>query len=185
MRDLMLSAKTGFLTSVPFTVWDKEGNLFYSSEFTDHIRSGKTLRFNLPFGIYRYDGSFVKLDSPLSIATITLPAKERKLNGAGKKYKIVFGDNPNKCTIFYGPGVILFDRSFLRSPLYVRYGIYFHELGHHFYKTEWKADLYATKKMLDYGFNPSQIGRVGLMSLSNGSFDRKEKIVKMLTKISG
>lgn len=185
MRDLKLNGKTGFLTSVPFVVYDVKGNVFYASDFTDHIAKGETLRFNLPYGEYRYDGAFVKLDSPVAIANIMLPPRERSLNGAGKNYKIMFGDNPNKCTIFYAPGVILFDNQYLNAPLYVKYGIYFHELGHHFYKTEWKADLYATKKMLDYGFNPSQIGRVGLMTLSNNSFDRKEKIVKILTKITG
>lgn len=183
MQTLSLQYKTGFLTSLPFKIWDMAGNEFYTSDFTNHITEGRTLRFNMPFGEYTYFGSFVKLDSPVNIADIILPPKERKLNGAGKKYKIVFGDNPNKCTIFYAPGVILFDRSFLNSPLFVRYGIYFHELGHHFYKTEWKADLYATKKMLEYGFNPSQIGRVGLESLSNNSFDRKERMIRVLTKV--
>lgn len=182
MKDLILEHKTGFLTSLPFNILDDKGNIFYDSEFTDHINKGKTLKFNLPGGIYKYNGSFIKLDFPVDQINIILPPKERTINGSQKKYKIIWGENPNKCTIFYSPGVILFDKSYINSPLFIRYGFYFHELGHHFYKTEWKADLYATKKMLDYGFNPSQIGRVGLMTLSDSSFDRKEKIVKILTK---
>lgn len=182
MKDLILENKTGFLTSLPFKIFDDKGNIFYDSEFTDHISKGETLKFNMPAGFYKYNGSFVKLNFPVSQFNIILPPKERVINGSQKKYKIVWGDNPKKCTIFYAPGIILFDRSFLNSPLYIRYGIYFHELGHHYYKTEWKADLYAAKKMIDYGFNPSQCGRVGLESLSNGSFERKERMIKVLTK---
>ena len=94
----------------------------------------------------------------------------------------MYGKNPNKCTIYYKAGIIVFDESLKGAPLFVKYAIYFHEIGHHFYKTESKADLYATKKMLDYGFNPSQVGLAGLMSLSENSFDRQEKIVKSVIK---
>jgi hypothetical protein len=81
--------------------------------------------------------------------------------------------------------LILFDESFRTKPLYIKYAIYFHELGHHFYKTESKADLYSAKKMLDKGFNPSQIGMASLESLSQNSFDRKMKTVSLLTNNKG
>jgi hypothetical protein len=183
MKSMILENKTGFETSLPFDIFDNKGLLFYSSEFTDHIQKGEKIRFNLPAGIYNYNGSFISLPAPVRFKEITLPMKERNLNGISKRYQIIFGDNPNKCTIFYDKGVILFDSKYKNEPLYIRYGIYFHELGHHFYKTEEKADLYACKKMLDFGFNPSQVGRVGLMSLSNSSFDRKEKIVKTIKNL--
>lgn len=180
MRQLILENKTGFRTVLPFIILDKNGILFYDDSFTKHIAEGNILEFNLPAGIYNYDGSFIKLDKPVSYQNIVLPAKERFL--PVKRYKIIFGNNPNKCSIFYKPGVILFDNSFKNAPLYIKYGIYFHELGHLFYKTESKADLYSTKKMFEYGFNPSQIGRVQLMTLSNNSFARKEKTIKVLIK---
>lgn len=180
MRNLILEEKTGFRSTMPFSIVDNKGILFYDNTFTDHISRGEPVEFNLPAGVYRYDGNFVKLDSPVKMPDIFLPPKERNL--VQKKYKIKYGDNPNKCTIFYAPGVILFDNSFKNAPLYIRYGIYFHELGHLCYKTEEKADAYSAKKMLDLGFNPSQIGRVGLMTLSNNSFDRKVKMVHKLTK---
>ena len=109
--------------------------------------------------------------------------KERNI--AQKRYEIIFGNNPAKCTIYYEDGVILFDNQFLSKPLYLKYGIYYHELGHHFYKTEDKADLYAVFKMLEKGFNPSQIGRVALEGLSSKSEDRKIKVVETLTKNKG
>lgn len=180
MKDLILEEKTGFRSTMPFSIFDNRGILFYDDSFTNHISKGEPVEFNLPAGFYKFDGSFIKLEKPVKQIDIFLAAKERNL--VQKKYKIMYGDNPNKCTIFYAPGIILFDNSFKTVPLYIRYGIYFHELGHLFYKTEEKADAYSAKKMLEYGFNPSQIGRVGLMTLSNNSFDRKVKTVKLLTK---
>lgn len=180
MKNLILEKKTGFFTSLPFTIYDEKGNVFYSSDFTEHIGKGKTLKFNLPFGIYKYEGILNKLNSPITVKNIVLPPKER--NYPKKKYKILFGDNMNKCTIFYKLGIILFDKSFLNAPLYIKYSIYFHELGHHFYKTEKFADLYAVKMMLEKGFNPSQIGRTSLFALKESSFDRKEYIINKLTQ---
>jgi hypothetical protein len=185
MRDLILEQKTGFTTSLPFKIFEPNGQLFYSSDFTDHIEKGERLDFNLPAGIYKYDGNFIKLPLPVPVKMITLPPKERHYNS--KRYEIIFGNNPNKCTIFYKDGIILFDNQFKNSPLYIKYGIYYHELSHHWYKTEWKADIYAAKMMLEKGFNPSQIGLVQLETLGNSdkSFDRKEKIVNSLTGNKG
>jgi hypothetical protein len=183
MLPLRLEEKTGFSTSLPFTIYEPDGKVFYSSDFTDKIEKGERLEFNLPAGQYKYDGSFIKLPYPVPVKSITLPLRERNL--AKKRYEIKFGDNPNKCTIFYDEGLILFDTSFKSKPLYIKYTIYFHELGHHWYKTEWKADLYAAKMMLDKGFNPSQIGMASLESLSDDSYQRKVKTVNLLTNNKG
>ena len=183
MKDLILEEKTGFISSMPFEIYEPNGNLFYSDTFTEKISKGEKLEFNLPLGIYKYNGSFIKLANPVKVVNVPLPQKERNL--AHKRYEIIFSDNPNKCTIFYDEGVILFDSSFLNKPLYIKYVIYFHELGHHWYKSEDKADLYAAKKLLEYGFNPSQIGLAFLNSLSNKSFERMEKMINQLTKNSG
>jgi hypothetical protein len=182
MMNLILEEKTGFETSLPFEIYDITGQVFYTSDFTDHIRNGERLKFNVPAGQYKYNGSFIKLDRPVEHKKIILPKKERHLAGSKKNYQVIFGKNPNKCTIYYKAGIIIFDESFRNVPMFIRYAIYFHEIGHHFYRTESKADLYATKKMLDLGFNPSQIGLAGLLSLSESSFDRQEKIVKSLIK---
>jgi len=186
MKDLIIEHKTGFISSLPFEIFDSKGILFYSDTFTEVISRGEKLKFNLPLGVYKYNGNFVKLESPVSVVNIPLPLKERNLSH--KRYEIIFGDNPNKCSIFYDEGVILFDNQFQNKPLYVRYLIYFHELGHHWYNTEEKADLYAAKKLLELGFNPSQIGLGVLDSLNANkeeSFERMEKIVSVLTKNNG
>jgi hypothetical protein len=185
MKDLILEEKTGFSSSLPFTIYEPNGTIFYSSDFTDKIENGIRLDFNLPAGTYKYDGSFIKLPSPVPVKQIPLPVKERNI--AMRRYEIKFGNNPNKCTIFYGKSLILFDESFRNKPMYIKYAIYYHELGHHWYKTESKADLFATKKLLDLGFNPSQIGMASLESLSNRpeSYERKMKTVNMLTNNKG
>jgi hypothetical protein len=69
--------------------------------------------------------------------------------------------------------------------LYIKYTIYYHELGHHWYITESKADLFAAKKMLELGFNPSQIQLAVLDSLSEKSIDRMVKTVYSLTNNEG
>ena len=183
MLDLILEEKTGFTSSLPFEIFEPNGNLFYSSDFTDHIAKGERLDFNLPAGEYKYNGSFIKLAAPVPVKNITLPLPERDIKR--KRYSIIYGTNPNKCSIFYDTGVILFDNSFKSKPLYIKYGVYYHELGHHWYTTESKADLYSAKKMLDKGFNPSQIGLASIESLSEKSFERKEKIVNHLTNNKG
>jgi hypothetical protein len=184
MYDLVLEKKTGFMSTMPFEIFDNKGILFYDSTFTKHIAEGRPVRFNLPIGIYTYNGNFIKLESPIPVLNITLPLRERNID-TGRKYKIKWGENKNKCTIFYKEATILFDNSLLTLPLYVRYGIYYHELGHLYYKTEYKADFYGAKRMLELGFNPSQVGRVLLVGLSDKSRERKEKMIKMLTKNIG
>ena len=179
MNNLVLENKTGFSSTLPFEIFELNGNLFYSSDFTTKIEEGKRLDFNLPAGEYKYNGSFIKLSSPVEVKNIELPFPERNITK--KRYDIIFGNNPNKCTIYYDTGVILFDEQYRSKPLYLKYGIYFHELGHHWYKSEYKADLFSIKKMLDKGFNPSQIGLVALEGLSDKSNERRAKIISLMT----
>lgn len=180
MLRLHLDKKTGFTSALPFNIYDDRGIIFYSSSFTDKIDKGERLLFNLPPGDYLYDGVIRRLDKPVDYKLKKLPPKERRRKK--KTYKIIYGNNPNKCTIFYDKGIILFDNSFKKLPLFVRWNIYYHELGHHFYKTEKYADLYAYNAMLKKGFNLTQIGLTSLITLTNkpSSFERKEYIIKKI-----
>ena len=55
MKNLILENKTGFLSWNTFKIFDKNGLLFYSSEFTNKISEGKTLKFNkLMFCVYYF-----------------------------------------------------------------------------------------------------------------------------------
>ena len=178
MKKLSIEKKSGFVAYTPFVIYEPNGNVFYSSDFTDKIANKKKLCFNLPVGTFFLEGNIHKLDNPRTFKNISLPPHERNL--PKKRYRIIFGVNPNKCTIYYKAGLILFDNAFKEAPLYIKYDIYFHELGHHHYKTEKFADLYAVKKMLDYGFNPSQIGRVSVLALGSANLERKKYIINKL-----
>jgi hypothetical protein len=172
VKEILISQKTGFRTSLPFVILDARKQLFYSDEFTNEISNGKVLFFNLPKGKYYFDGYFIKLEKPVNQPQIILPKPERNLD-KGKLYKITFGKNPNKASIFHDKKLILFDESFKTAPLFVVYDIYFHELGHLYYETEEFADLFATKALLDLGFNKSQIGLSPVLSLSEKNDYRK------------
>lgn len=172
MREIILEKKTGFETSLPFKIFEPNGNEFFSSEFTNKIQNGEVLKFNLPPGKWSVEGSIRRLSEPVKFSSIKLPPPERRIKK--RKYQIIFGHNKNKCTIYYKAGLIVFDNAFKDAPLYIKFDIYYHELGHHLYKTEKFADLYAINKMLQFGFNPSQIGRAKLFSLSSKSYERKE-----------
>ncbi len=181
MRKLILEQKTGFETRSPFIIYDEREIEFYSSNFTNKIKEGKKAKFNLPKGIYFIQGFIYKLSKPVHFDSIKLPPKER--NFPKQRYKIVFGENKkNKCTIFHKKGIIFFDNVFRIAPKYILYDIYFHELGHQYYITEKYADRYATKRLLELGFNPTQIGRSSILSLSSKSIDRKKAKVKSLNK---
>jgi hypothetical protein len=180
MKELIVKVKSGFSTALPFKIYDKSGWLFYADFFTNKIANGERLKFNLPVGVYQYDGFFEKLPLPVKQKEIKLPLPQR--NFPKVKYKIRFGENPNKCSIFYAKHEILFDNSFKNVPMYMRFHVYFHEMGHLLYKSEELADLYSAKKMLDLGFNVSQIGLANLEMLSDKQKERKQFMIDNLTK---
>lgn len=183
MYSIFLNRKTGFSSDSDFKIYDLKGKLFYGSDFTNTIKKGKVLYFNLPLGSYEVSGKITKLSKPVPHKKIHLPPPERMI--PKKRFKILFGVNPNKCSVFWKRRVILFDNSFKEEPKYVVFDIFFHELGHRYYKTEHLADLFATKKMLAYGFNPSQIGRSLINTLSEKSNYRKVlKVNSLLGKDS-
>jgi len=181
LKRLVITEKTGFTSLLPFKIYDaKTGFLFYADFFVKQIAKGKRLNFNLPKGVYFYEGFITKLPKPVETRVIDLPEPERNI--PYREYKILFAPNPNKCTIFYKKGEIIFDTMFKNVPLYMRFGVYFHEMGHLLYSTESKADLFAAKMMLDLGFNPSQVGYTNLEMLSERQKERKKEIIDKLTR---
>lgn len=181
MNELIIKQKTGFISYSKFNIFDKNKKLFYSDDFTDSLNKYGYVKFNLPLGKYYVIGNIFKLNAPIKFDLIKLPKPERNI--LKKKYKILFGENPNKCSIFYEKGIILFDKKLKDFPLYVLYFIYYHELGHLFYETEKFADIYSVNKLLKLGFNPSQIVRAPYFSLSNKNFERKKFVVNKLKEI--
>ncbi len=178
MVQINLNSKTGFVAHSDFKIFDETGKLFYSSLFSNKIANSEPLKFNLPRGSYKLDGKIRRLEYPIPHKKIILPPKERFKKR--QKFKIIFRENPNKCTIFWKKGLIVFDKFFLNVPKFILFDIYFHEMGHRFYTTEKYADLYASKRMLEIGFNKTQIGLSSLMTLGDNNLERKQAKVNSL-----
>jgi hypothetical protein len=181
MRKIELKKKTGFRVNNPMhpvIIRDFRGTLFYSTE----PLLPRVKEFNLPAGTYFIDSGYIsEMKNPVKYKKVPLPFPERFLP-APTDYDVVFGDNPNKCTIFWNEGVILFDNSFREKPLPQLYFILYHEHGHARYKTEKFADLFAVNCMLDKGFNISQIGSAPVETLSDRADHRKNIVVNQLLK---
>lgn len=183
MRKLTIDKVTGFKITDPFkpvVIRDFRGTRFYSTE----SMLPRVKKFNLPPGTYFVDsGYFQKLPFPVRYNLIRLPFPQRLLP-APKSFTIMFGRNPNKCTIFWDEKVILFDDSFREKPLPELNFIKYHEFGHAKYKDEHLADIYAANSMLRNGYNISQTGMAPLQSLSDSAdaLKRKSIVVNELLK---
>ena len=76
MKDLVLEQKTGFMTTLPFQIYDVRGNVFYDDSFCRTIAEGRPLKFNMPAGAYKYNGNFIKLDKPVTMDLPAMPLPE-------------------------------------------------------------------------------------------------------------
>jgi hypothetical protein len=178
MRQLILNKKTGFRNVTPtrpVIIRDFRHKIFYSTVGLSPVKM-----FNLPIGTYFIDqGNIKKMAYPVEFKYSELPTPERKFKSPSN-FSIQFGYNPNKCTIKWLEDTILFDNALRDEPLPSIYFILYHEFGHARYKTEKYADLYASNMMIKRGYNPSQIGKAPITSLSEMQYERKKHIVKRL-----
>ncbi len=178
MYKLFVSKKTGFRNKTPYNpvnIRDFRGVIFYTTEGLTPV-----YEFNLPEGEYMVDsGVFTPMETPVKYRLVKLPTPERWYPNPFK-YDIVFGANPNKCSIFWDEKTILFDKKLLESPLYVLDFILFHEYSHQRYGTEKYADLMSGNYMKKCGYNPSQIAYAPIDSLSESADPRKELMVKKI-----
>jgi hypothetical protein len=183
MRPLILHKKTGFRnlkTSEPVVIRDFRGVIFYD---TNGI--GKVEKFNLPAGNYFIDKGFIKpMRFPRCYKLSKLPEPERSLPNP-KFFSVLFGNNPNKCSISWPNRRILFDNSLKSYTLPELYFILFHEFGHQLYGTEKYADLFSANMMKRRGFNPSQCGESIITSLSKKQKARKKFLTKKIIKDNG
>ena len=181
MRELILHKKTGFRIrdmNKPVIIRDFRGKLFYETE----SRLPRVQVFNLPPGKYYVDaGSFYELPKPNDFELPRLPKRERHNKPFPSHFKFRFAPNPNKCTIFWGRKEIICDPSLKNASLPILYFILFHEFAHSKYGTEKYADLGAAYMMLKRGFNPTQIMRAPILSLSKRQRLRKNYLKDKLT----
>lgn len=158
------------------------------------FNANTTFYVNLPFsGFYSFSGDgFVKMGTtPLikSELNITLPPPERVRNFGVNK--ITFDNLSNSpARIYTTENTIVLNPKFLSYPIEIRLFILLHEVGHFYYKTEWKCDQYAAHHFLQMGCNPSQAfdSLAGVLHTEKAdgttnfiNMDRVNKIYKLLT----
>lgn len=171
---ISISKKTGFapVTPGPVLILDTDGKVFYSHEVKG--------TFNLPSGDYIVpSGQVFKIVKPRVFTLPPLPKKER-IRVLPKTFKITLHSVPDKARVNTFTGHMEFDKELMGSiPYPTRVFIGFHELGHYFYTTEWKCDLYAARKMVKLGFNPTQIATAIYDTLSNTpqGITRKQRLI--------
>jgi len=187
-RNLTVTKKTGFRITditVPVNIRDDRGILFYTTEDTMPV-----YEFNLPPGKYLVDSGYFKpMEKPKFFKIEPLPSSETFFPVVPNDFAIEFAPNRNKCSIFWKEKLIVFDTKFADAPLSHIYFILFHEYGHSRYglnrkysyeESEAYCDLYATNKMLEMGFNPSQINKSPNETLSAKQQYRKDFIDTVL-----
>lgn len=175
--EIVLNTITGFESNAPLILIKKGRATFYLFKNEQQ----KNITFNLPKGVYNTDCEIFKLKRPLVYIHPSLPSPEKDLPIA-EKIDIRVGKNPNKATVDKRiPTLtkILIDESMLENPCECEF-ILFHELGHYFYRTEWKCDLFSAAEMLKRGFNPSQIIFSSICGLSNKQDERKDILFNFL-----
>jgi hypothetical protein len=183
MYTVILDQKTGFRirdVNCPVIVRDFRGVLFYTTEpLVPRVKE-----FNLPQGKYLIDGPVSRMEKPVKYNLLSLPNPERKMSDPFD-FEVLFGSNPHKCTIDFKKGTIFFDNIFKEKPLPEVYFILYHEFAHQYFKTEKYTDALASNYMLIKGFNPSQIGRAHVNSLSSRQIERKEYNINKIIEANG
>lgn len=178
MRQFLVRKKTGFKNLnplKPIVIRDFRGKIFYSTEGLKPVE-----KFNLPPGNYYIDtGSFRAMKNPVKYKLNKLPPAQRNLKPP-TNFNVTFGFNPNKCTIKWGEGLIIYDDALKEATLPVLWFMLFHEYGHSLYSTERYADLLSANLMKKRGFNPSQIGKAPITSLSSRQLKRKKFLTNKL-----
>jgi hypothetical protein len=180
-KQIKLSKITGFKNITPekpVIITDFRGVIFYD---TSPLKKQVSF-FNMPEGIYNIvEGNIIKLKKPVKIKLSKLPAPERNYPKPFD-FNIVFGTNPNKCSIIWKKRTILFDNNLKNRTLPEIFFILYHEYGHQLYHTEKYADLFSANTMKKKGFNDSQIGFSQINVLSGAQFHRKKFVINNILK---
>ena len=172
---LVVKHKTGFsCIDNQLLIFDKNKIPFY---FRDNNKT--TFKFNLPVGTYYTENNLVKLNRPCFYTSPKL--KPFYFNKTlPNRFKIVYENNPNKCSVDLTRGIIIFDNSFKNEPRFIKDFIKFHELGHYRYsgrgqESEKDCDNFSVHCMIKIGYNPSQINVASKYTLGENhlSVDRK------------
>lgn len=180
MVKLVIDTPATFRATESFEVY-KESKLFYSDLFTDTLKKYGILIFNLPKGNYFVNGDIERIEYQ-NPKLPTLPFK--RYNENIDSYKIVRANINSRALIDHDNKILTIDNAVYNLHPYTFDLILYHEKGHCYYDSEYKADLYAVVQMLKNGYNPSQIIYASLEGFKkNESKQRINKILKTFEKI--
>jgi hypothetical protein len=154
-----VARKSGFRAIGKVCIY-QEGRIFYG------LKKDGEILFNLPPGDYASEWKIETLSRPVKVKFPTRRKRERFNLTPPAKVTVRYGDNPNKATITLEKGQILIDNSFLDAPDLVKKFIMYHEIGHYFYKTEEFCDEYAQERLIEDGYNLSQVHNATAKSLN-------------------
>jgi len=175
-----LHKKTGFKCSdFEITILDDKGNVFYHKK---NINFPKPMFFNLPKGVYTSLNVIQVLHKPVFYALPKLYAREKNI--PLKAIKIHFVENKNKASIDTNTGNIFIDKKYLSNKPILTF-LFWHEIGHFFYVSENKCDVFSANKMIKQGYNPSQVALAALKGLNcnyKQSFDRAKEVHQSVKK---
>ena len=175
--NLTIDKATGFIADGPIHIKTADGRPFYILNKTGRIK------FNLPKGEYITETPVKRLSKPHLYKFEAKRKREHFNFDLPKKgqLKVEFRDNPNKASIFPRKHTIIMDNSFQQYPEFVKKYVFYHELGHYLYKTEEYCDEFAQQKMLQDGYNKSQIEAAARVTLHDGH-DRHKNCINNLKK---
>lgn len=183
--EINVREKTGFrnlVPAAPVIIFDE-----YARPFYDTSRLEKQVNeFNLPPGKYTIGAGQIRpMVNPVKFDMLPLPEPMRWKRKNPEHFKIVVGDVPFKCLVDWDKEEIIYDRMVADMPLPTLVYIFWHECGHRFYGIPYKpkpwtvdyaerytyaeacCDRYAYNKMIEAGYNPSQIGEAQIGTVTN------------------
>ena len=154
-----------------FELYDSNGELYFWRNLT---QKNDIIKVNLakPDTFTTLQDVSIKI-LPLEIIDIKVKLPPKEKDYFHKKF--TFRYNPalkgTPARNFYKKGIIEYSPQFLNLPFPIRVFIMCHEIGHSYYHSEEKADLYACKLFLKLGYN----GTTAIHSLTDVlNYDSKQ-----------
>ncbi len=178
---IRVNKKSGFASADKLLKVYHRGKPFYIKY---NKSKGGVIHFNLPPGVYTTSNNVTRLPKPVEYTLPKLPPPEERTT-IPRNFRIIYKTNKNKCSIYLNRGVIVCDPSIKEKPKSFRAYVFYHEIGHYFYKgngqkSEENCDRFAQRQMLKRGYNPSQTDYASEFTLGKSKLSRKRK---HLTKI--
>lgn len=176
LKRISVSEKTGYrnINGKPIILLDENGEIFYDTSELENI----VWNFNLPAGnYYVLRGKFTKTPNPVNFPLASLPPPERVKSGNPENFDVSFLENPFTGSVFWDSRKIYLDNSLKDLSLPALVFVLYHEYAHRYYITEEYCDIFASNKMLDEGYNPSQIGESVIKTLSAKNYPRMLNVV--------